>query len=277
MKEVSPNNLLITVAAPESKDYKKTKSDAATLALDHELVTLDEDTVWEILPEVIYAIESYHRMDVEIAIPFFLASRKAHALGCEVVVSGQGPDELFGGYARYERALDDKGAKAVADELWADYSRTHENNIARDTKAIEYHGVRSFFPFLDIKFTEAAFKVPVELLIDSRSNPSRKILFRALAKKMGLDEEIADTQKHATQYSSGSIKVLQKAVVKHVDEAKGLSKRETSSLLRDVLRHIAEEVGFPKNGDVRKELTMDRGPIDELLQKVGSLPSSDLG
>jgi asparagine synthetase B (glutamine-hydrolysing) len=276
-KEVSPDCLLITVAAQESKDFEKTEVDASKLSLEHELVLLDEDTVWEILPEVIYAIESYNRMDVEIAIPFFLASRKAHALGCQIVVSGQGPDELFAGYARYERAYLEKGTQDVADELWADFSVTHEKNIARDTKAIEYHGVRSFFPYLDIKFTEAAFAVPVEHLIEPGSSPSRKILFRTMAKNMGLDGEIANTQKHATQYSSGSIKVLKKAVVKNVDEAKGLSKRETSAIVKDVLCHIAEELGFPTGERIKKELNMNRGPLEDLLQKVGSLPSSNLG
>ena len=274
-KEEDRNPLLISVATPESKDFEKTQTAASALSLDHELVPLDADLVWEILPEVIYAIESSNRMDVEIAVPFFLAAKKARALGCEVVVSGQGPDELFAGYARYERGFQEKGDKAVADELWSDFSKTHETNIARDTKAIEYHGVRSFFPFLDVKFSQAALTTPVGLLIDPKSNPSRKILFRSLAKKMGLSAEMADAQKHATQYSSGSSKALQEAVAKYVSDSKGLSKREISLPVNDVLQFISREIGMPTRES--KEIEMDMRPTDRLIESVGQLATRYLG
>ncbi|MHA2025227.1 MAG: asparagine synthase C-terminal domain-containing protein [Candidatus Thorarchaeota archaeon] len=274
-KEANLDPLLISVATPESKDFEKTKTAASALSLDHELVLLDTDSVWEILPEVIYAIESNNRMDVEIALPFFLAAKKARALDYEAVVSGQGPDELFAGYARYERAFQEKGIKAVADELWSDYTKTHETNIARDTKAIEYHGVRSFFPFLDVKFSQAALASPVGLLINPNSNPSRKILFRTLAKKMGLATEMADAQKHATQYSSGSSKVLQEAVVKFVSDTKGFNRREIILLVKDVLQFISREIGMPTSES--KEIEMDMQPTDRLIEKVGQLATRYLG
>jgi asparagine synthase (glutamine-hydrolysing) len=215
-------------------------------------------------------------MDIEIAIPFFLASRIAGEEDCKVVVSGQGPDELFAGYARYERSFQEKGAETVAEELWSDYSITHEANIARDVKAIEYHGVGSFFPFLDLEFSQLALATPVDLLIDPMSSPSRKILFRSLAKKMGLSSEIADAEKHATQYSSGSSKVLYQAVVKYVADARGLSKRETSLLVNDVLRFIAREIGLMTVHEPNLELDMDIEPTDRLIEKVGQLSTRNL-
>lgn len=274
---VNPDTLLISAATPESKDFEKTIDRAAELSLDHRLVPLDADTVWENLPEIIYAIESCVRMDVEIAIPFFFAAKVAKEERCNVLLSGQGPDELFAGYARYETAFKEKGAGVVADELWSDYSITHETNIARDVGAIEYHGIGSFFPFLDLAFSQIALSTPVDLLLDPKSSPSRKILFRELVKRIGLPSEIADTQKHATQYSSGSSIVLQKAVVKYVPDARGLSKRNTTLLVRDVLNTIACEIGIPTGQKSKTKLELDMGPTERLIEKVGRLATSYLG
>ncbi|MHA1949897.1 MAG: DUF7411 family protein [Candidatus Thorarchaeota archaeon] len=267
-KKVNPDTLLISAATPESKDFEKTKTTAYELSLDHELVTLDVETVWETLPEIIYAIESCGRMDVEIAIPFFLAANAAKTAGCKVLVSGQGPDELFAGYVRYEKMFLEKGADVVSDNLWADYSVTHETNIARDVGAIEYHGIGSFFPFLDLAFSYTALSTPVDLLLDPSNTPSRKILFRELAKRAGLPSDIADIQKHATQYSSGSSKILAQAVVKYVPEAKGLSKRDTSVIVGKVLHTIADMIGLPTERNVKSIVEFDRGPSERLNQKL---------
>ena len=235
------------------------------------MIQFDFETVWEILPEVIYAIETSKRMDVEIAIPFYLAAEAAKEEDCKVLVSGQGPDELFAGYARYEKSYMKNGAGKVREELWSDFSVTHEVNIARDEKAIAYHGLESFFPYLDQKFSDIALSTPIEFLLNPNRNPSRKILFRDLARKMGLPDHIANAQKHATQYSSGSSKVLQKAVAKNVPNAHNLSKKKTSFLVQNVLDTIAQEIGIPMVIGLKTNLDME--PTYRLLERVGPLPT----
>jgi len=276
-KTVSEDTLLISAAAPDSKDFEKTKETASALSLEHKLIQFDVETVWDILPEVIYAIETSNRMDVEIAIPFFLSAKIAKEEGCKVLVSGQGPDELFAGYARYEKSYIENGPEKVREDLWSDYSKTHEANIARDIRAIEYHGLDSFFPYLDLEFSDSALSTPIEFLLDPKSSPSRKIIFRNLAKKIGLPEEVAYAQKHATQYSSGSSKVLQKAIATYVTDAKELSKKKTSDLVQYVLHTIAQEIGIPLGYRLKTKLSMDMEPTDRLLERVGPLPTRNLG
>lgn len=275
---------LISVAAPESRDIKVTKraahrlskTQSSRLPIDHTIVSFDEETVWSILPEVIYAIETTRRMDVEIAIPFFLAARWAKKEGIKILASGQGPDELFAGYARYEKSLNENGAERVAEELWNDFSVTHETNIVRDEKAIAYHGINSTFPFLDAGFCNLAFTLPIDYLLDPSKKPSRKIIFREVAKWFGVPEEIANAQKRATQFSSGSAKMLRKAVLKYVEDVKNLSKKETSILTLKVIHTIASEIGMPGARKPKQTLDMDMGPTHRLIERVGRLPARNL-
>lgn len=276
-KRECEDTLLISAASAQSKDFEKTQEIASILAIEHKLIQFDADTVWDILPEVIYAIESGNRMDVEIAIPFFLGAKVAREEGCEVLVSGQGPDELFAGYARYETSYKESGAEKVREELWSDFSITHEANIARDERAIEYHGVETFFPYLDLKFSDIALSTPVKFLLDPDLSPNRKILFRKLAKRIGLPDNIADAQKHATQYSSGSSEVLREAVAKYVSDAKGLSKKKTSYLVQDTLHTISLEIGIPIGIRLETKLDMNLDSTVRLLQRVGPLPTRYLG
>ncbi|MFX1481567.1 MAG: asparagine synthase C-terminal domain-containing protein [Promethearchaeota archaeon] len=267
---------LISVAADGSRDFDKTKHAASALSIDHTLVRLDEETVWDILPEVIYAIETSNRMDVEIAIPFFLAARKAREEGIEVLVSGQGPDELFAGYARYERSLVENGVERLGEELWSDLSITHESNIARDEKAIVYHGVNAYFPYLDSNITSIALSTPIELLINPNNKPSRKIIFRELAFRLGVPDEIANAQKDATQYSSGSATMLRRAVINHVSGAASLSRRELQKLIQNVLHTIAIEIGMPFDQRIEHQPTIDMEPTLKLINRIGRLPTSNL-
>ena len=86
---------------------------------------------------------------------------------------------------------------------------------------------------------------------------------------------MADAQKHATQYSSGSSKALQEAVVKYVSDTKGLNRRETILLVNDVLQFISREIGMPTSES--KEIEMDMQPTDRLIEKVGQLATRYLG
>ncbi len=273
---ICEETVLISAATPDSKDFIKTTRAASDLSLEHKLIQLDAVDIWDLLPEVIYATETSNRMDIEIATPFFTAAKHAKEIGCKVLVSGQGPDEIFAGYARYEKEYIESGIEKLREQLWSDYSITHEANIARDVKAIEYHTLDSFFPYLDFEFVKIAFSTPIEWLLDPMSSPSRKILFRKLAKKMGLPDNLADVQKHATQFSSGSSKVLREAVVNHVMNAKRLSKKEISKIVQDVLHTIAQEIGIPIKHQLDTNLNIDMKATFRLIERVGRLPTSNL-
>ena len=190
------------------------------------------------------------------------------------MVSGQGPDELFAGYARHERLMKEIGFEAVEDTLWEEISVTHEMNIQRDARAIAAHSLDVFFPYMYPPFIKAAMSLPATLKIDLHSEPSRKIIFRELARHLGVPNEITTAPKKATQYSSGSRKLLDATILERVDGVEKISRKETPSLIQEVLDTIATHLQMPvtRKGGVTK---IDLEPTRRAIERVGISSSSD--
>ncbi len=234
-KKYCEDTLLITARCAGSHDEEVAVRAAKAMSLDIVEVRIDSDSLWNALPQVVEAIKTRKRMDVEIAIPFFFAARKAREYGYDMIVSGQGPDELFAGYARYEKLMSEQGTEKVEEALWADFSVTDEANIRRDIRAISSQGIDTFFPFLDSDFARTALTLPATLNIDSNRKPARKLMFRELALKMGVPREVSMTPKRATQYSSGTSKMLVESIRKHVDSIGNLSRKESQASIQKFL------------------------------------------
>jgi len=267
--------ILVTTRTEGSQDDVAAVEAASQLGLPLQTVEMNSQMIWEILPEVIYSIESSRQMDVEIALPFYISSRKAAKEGCSTIVSGQGPDELFAGYAKHVKTFVEKGPDALAQQLWSEVSITHEANIERDERAIAAHGMESFFPYLDQNFVQASLSVPVEWKVSPDRTPQRKIIFRELAQLMGVPVEISNAPKNATQYSSGSSKALLRSVIEHVEEFKDMSKKKVSRYVQDVLNEIANEIQMLNTLKEERGLHLDLGPVRKFLDKRGSLSSSN--
>jgi asparagine synthase (glutamine-hydrolysing) len=185
-----------------------------------------------------------------------------------VLVSGQGPDELFAGYARYLQTFIREGEEALDKQLWNDVIATHRNNIERDERAIEYNQVSAFFPYLDGHFILTAMSIPSSWKVAPDVTPDRKLIFRELAQDMGLPVEIASAPKKATQYSSGSGRVIAKAVRANVQSKNDSSDASESTLVQAALNKIASEIGIPLVGPVRGDLMMDLMPTMRLIERI---------
>lgn len=260
--------LLVSAASQESKDIDVTEKAAELLDLDHVIVPLEPDIVWKALPEIVYSAETTNRMDIEIAIPFFFAAQEARKRKCRLAISGQGPDELFAGYAKHETILADRGPDGLKEELWAEVSITHEANIARDERIVSYHELEAFFPYLSSEFVQTALQIPAEYLMSLGPPPKRKIIFRKLARAIGLPAKLANAKKHATQYSSGSGKMLMQSIKANVEDAKGLSKKKIILVIQDVLDYIGNELGVPPQFGFVREMDMDLGPVVKLQSRI---------
>lgn len=200
---------LYSVGMAGSHDIDQTKKAAQLLGLVdnlhlHEL-TMDE--LETAIPEVIRAIESTDAMKVSIALPLYFASKDAHCDGIRVMLSGQGADELFAGYKRYESMT----PLELGSALRKDLENIARNNLERDDAVTMANSVELRVPYLDRKVVELAMGIVPELKIH---NGIRKYILRLAAKKI-LPDELVWKEKKAAQYSSGVYSAMEKLARKN--------------------------------------------------------------
>ena len=105
------------------------------------------------LPEVIRHIESYDVTTVRASTPMYLLARRIRAMGVKMVLSGEGSDEIFGGYLYFHKAPD---ARQFHEELVRKLDALHQYDCLRANKSMMAWGVEARVPFLDLEFLEVA-------------------------------------------------------------------------------------------------------------------------
>ena len=116
-------------------------------------------TFWEgldALPEVIRHIESYDVTTVRASTPMFLLARRIRAMGVKMVLSGEGADEIFGGYLYFHKA---PSATAFHEETVRKLDALHAYDCLRANKAMMAWGVEARVPFLDLEFLDLAMSI----------------------------------------------------------------------------------------------------------------------
>ncbi|ASA77884.1 asparagine synthase-related protein [Thermococcus sp. 5-4] len=190
--------VLYTAGAEGSPDLEWARKASELLGLPLREYVFNLDDVREAVPRVIFAIEEPNAMNLAIGIPLYFATRLAGGEGCRLLLSGQGADELFGGYAKYLRdpALMER-----------DLLEMGERNLARDDKIAMLNSVEGRVPFLDLAVVSVALGTPVSAKIE---NGVRKAILRKAAGELGLPREIVEREKKAAQYGSHAQKLLEK-------------------------------------------------------------------
>lgn len=197
---------LLSIYTKGSKDEGLINS-AKSLGLKIEEIQIDVKQVRDKISSIQNLIESDRIMDLAIGLGMNLSSERCSKIGCDALFLGQLADELFGGYAKYVRALIEMGEEFAEDMMLKDVLDAHKNNFERDEKASSpYTEIR--LPYANIDLVNYALSLPLSLKID-RLNDQRKLVLREAAMKAGLSKDIALKRKKAFQYSSG----LQKLIV----------------------------------------------------------------
>ena len=148
------------------------------------------------LEEVIYHLETYDVTTIRAATPMFLMARKIRAMGIKMVLSGEGADEIFGGYLYFHKA---PHPQAFHEETVRKLSRLHSYDCLRANKAMAAWGVEARVPFLDKEFLDAAMRInPADKMI--RDGRIEKQILREAFEHL-LPEDIAWRQKE--QFSDG--------------------------------------------------------------------------
>ena len=203
------NSDLYSVGMAGSHDIPQTIKAAKLLGIADQLHLheLEINEVESALPIVIRAIGSSDPMMVSIAMPLYFASRDANSDRIRVMLSGQGADELFAGYKRYESLS--CGELEIA--LEKDLGNIAENNLERDDTVTMANSVELRVPYLDRKVVELALRIAPELKIHNRI---RKYILRLAAKKI-LPDGLVWKEKKAAQYSSGIFSAMEKIARKN--------------------------------------------------------------
>jgi asparagine synthase (glutamine-hydrolysing) len=212
LKELGIDINLICVGVDNPKEFNNAIESAENLGLDLTLQSYTEKQVEETLDYVLYSIEESNPMKIGVAMPLYWVSEIAYERGFNDVFTGNGSDELFGGYKKYQ--LEYKNSHStVRKNMYQDVINSWSTNLERDTMTCNDNSIRLRLPFTEINLIQYGLKTP--LIHKFKKTGPRKIILRKLAKKLGIPEKISYRPKKAAQYSTGVNKTIKKIAKKH--------------------------------------------------------------
>ncbi|MFZ5636760.1 MAG: asparagine synthase B [Pseudomonadota bacterium] len=139
-----------------SPDLAAAEIAAKALGTVHHGFTYSFEEGLDALPEVIRHIETYDVTTIRASTPMFLLARRIKAMGVKMVLSGEGSDEVFGGYLYFHKAPD---AREFHAETVRKLDALHNYDCLRANKSMMAWGVEPRVPFLDTEFLDVAMKM----------------------------------------------------------------------------------------------------------------------
>lgn len=199
------------------------------------------------LPEVIYNIETYDVTTIRASTPMWLMARKIKAMGIKMVLSGEGSDEIFGGYLYFHKA---PNAKEFHEETVRKLSQLHLFDCLRANKSMAAWGIEARVPFLDKLFIDVAMRTNPEAKMCKGERIEKQVLREAFAENY-LPDSVLWRQKE--QFSDG-------VGYRWIDELKNHANRQISNTQ---LENAAFR--FPYNPPLTKEAYFYREIFDRLF------------
>ena len=190
------------VGMKDSSDIFHSKEVADALGTNHHTYVYDFDEMIKVLPEVIYHLESFDAPLIRSAIPNFFLARLA-AESVKVMLTGEGADEIFGGY-EYLSGVTDK--IKFQQELWTITSNLHNTNLQRTDRMTMAHSIEGRVPFLDQEMIRLALSLPAELKFHHGKGSEKTLLRNAF--KGSLPDNILRRPKQKFSHGAGSRDLL---------------------------------------------------------------------
>lgn len=217
-----------------SPDLAAANTAAAAIGTIHHEFEFTERDGHDALSDVIHHIETYDVTTVRAATPMYLLARRIKAMGIKMVLSGEGADEVFGGYLYFHKAPD---AREFHAETVRKLDQLHLFDCLRANKSLAAWGVEGRVPFLDREFLDVAmgFDAADKMVVNGRME--KQVLREAFAGY--LPDEILWRQKE--QFSDG-------VGYSWIDSLRDLAELEI-----DDQAFAAAAVRFPLNSPATKE------------------------
>ncbi len=241
-------------------DLSKAKMVADHIGTVHHEINYTIQEGLDALRDVIYHIETYDVTTVRASTPMYLLARVIKSMGIKMVLSGEGADEVFGGYLYFHKAPD---ARAFHEETVRKLSKLHLYDCLRANKSLSAWGVEGRVPFLDKEFLDTAMRLNPAAKMCPGKTIEKKILREAFSDM--LPEAIVWRQKE--QFSDG-------VGYNWIDTLKEMTSKAVSD---EQMAHAAERfsVNPPRNKEeyLYRSIFEEHFPSESAALSVPSVPS----
>jgi asparagine synthase (glutamine-hydrolysing) len=243
-----------------SPDLAAARKVAEHIGTVHHEINFTVEEGLDAIRDVIYHIETYDVTTVRASTPMYLLARVIKSMGVKMVLSGEGADEIFGGYLYFHKA---PSPKALHEETVRKLSKLHLYDCLRANKSLAAWGVEGRVPFLDKEFMDVAMRLNPKDKMTSKDRIEKWVLRKAFEDY--LPASIAWRQKE--QFSDG-------VGYNWIDTLKALTAREISD---EKLANA--KYRFPVNPPMSKEeyyyrsIFSEHFPSDSAALCVPSVPS----
>lgn len=227
-----------------SPDLAASREVAEYIGTVHHEFTYTVQEGLDALRDVIHHIETYDVTTVRASTPMYLMARKIKAMGVKMVLSGEGADEMFGGYLYFHKA---PNVRELHEETIRKVNRLHLFDCLRANKSMASWGVEARVPFLDKEFLDVAMNINPEVKMCRNGRVEKQIL-RDLFTDI-LPERVVKRQKE--QFSDG-------VGYNWIGTLKRIAEEEISDQMMDNARFK-----FPVNTPISKEEYYYRRIFDE--------------
>lgn len=243
-----------------SPDLAKAREVADFIGTVHHEIHYTIQEGLDAIRDVIYYIETYDVTTVRASTPMYLLARVIKSMGIKMVLSGEGADEVFGGYLYFHKAPD---ARAFHEETVRKLSKLYLYDCLRANKSLSAWGVEGRVPFLDKEFLDVAMRIHPASKMCPGKTIEKKVIREAFAHL--LPESVAWRQKE--QFSDG-------VGYSWIDTLKQITSEAVSD---EQMAHAAER--FPIHTPMNKEEYYYRSifeeyfPSESAALSVPSVPS----
>jgi len=204
-KEFQPNLKTFTVGTGinDSEDLRRARDMAQYLGTEHYEYTYGEKEIEQVLPEVIYYLESFEEDCVYGAVANYFAARLA-TQHTNCVLCGEGADEFLGGYHELKEARNETELLQLTEDL---ISNAYHTGLQRLDRMMAAHSLEFRPPFLDGKLTAFCSKIPMAWKVHGKKKVEKWILRKAFTGL--LPDNVLNRVKQPFASGAGSAKLTE--------------------------------------------------------------------
>ena len=248
------------VGLPGSPDLVAARKVADHIGTVHHEIHFTLQEGLDAIQDVIYHLETYDVTTVRASTPMYLMARAIKSMGVKMVLSGEGADEIFGGYLYFHKAPD---ARSFHEETVRKLSKLHLYDCLRANKSLAAWGIEGRVPFLDIQFMDVAMRLNPEEKMAKNGRMEKWILRKAFEDY--LPESVAWRQKE--QFSDG-------VGYNWIDTLKKIaSEKVTDTQLANAKFRFPVQPPMSKEEYYYRSIFSEHFPSDSAAASVPSVPS----